>query len=441
VTYAEYARINAINWSTLREIGRSPLHYRYLLEHGRADTATLALGRAVHTAVLEPERFGLEYVVFGGPRRAGKEWEAFKTANEGVTILKADEYAEAVAMRDAVHRHKGAMSYLVGGAAEQTVTWTERINGMDLACKARPDYLGRAIADLKTSKDAGASAFGRTAARFGYHCQLAWYRRGVRAALGRELDMVLVAVESAAPYDVAVYRVTEDQMYAADDAINDLLLQVAACRRSDRWPGAQEEEGPLELPSWALDGDGDEELTSEVIEGDLAMPDYSVLYPSRFMKKEALESPKVIRITKVTATVLEGEKGAENKVVVAYKALDGEGEIVWCKTNAELTAHALGTRDYEKWVGRLLTIYNNPNVDLGGKKVGGIRVWGSPELTKAIKVEIKRPRRKKGEVYHLVPTDNKGKPVVPGGAVDDGMPQYDDNDAPPESFEPVGEVA
>ena len=161
------------------------------------------------------------------------------------------------------------------------------------------------------------------------------------------------------------------------------------------------------------------------------MAHFETLYPGRFMKKEALPSPKVIRITKVSATVLEGEKGAENKVVIAYKSADGDGEIVWCKTNAVLTSHILGD-DTDSWVGHLLTIHNNPNVDLGGKKVGGIRVWGSPELKKAMKIEVRRPRRKKSEIYHLVPTDKNGNTVVPAaGAGPEIESEPIDLDAPP----------
>jgi hypothetical protein len=171
------------------------------------------------------------------------------------------------------------------------------------------------------------------------------------------------------------------------------------------------------------------------------MADYETLYPGRFMKKEALEHPKVIRITKVTVIPLEGEKGVENKVVLSYKATDGDGEIVWCKTNAALTAHVLDERDYDKWVGRLITVYNNPHVTFGAKTVGGVRVYGSPEMKKPIKVEIKRPRRKKGEVYNLIPTNKKGEPVVPGASSApatsaDDMPVFDDNDGPPpESYD------
>lgn len=168
------------------------------------------------------------------------------------------------------------------------------------------------------------------------------------------------------------------------------------------------------------------------------MADYETLYPGRFLKKEVLAAPKVIRILAVTSTDLESESGAkEPKVVVKYKAADGEGEIVWCKTNAVLTAEALGTREYNEWVGKLITIYNNPNVDLKGKKVGGIRVFGSPEMKSAKKVSIKRPRRKNPEIYDLVPTDNKGKATTakkqeaaqtnePPPRTDDDAPVFDD---------------
>jgi hypothetical protein len=64
---------------------------------------------------------------------------------------------------------------------------------------------------------------------------------------------------------VAVYDIDDDAMYAADEEINELLGKVASCRASDRWPGAQEEPGPLRLPAWVVGSDEDDELTSEVI--------------------------------------------------------------------------------------------------------------------------------------------------------------------------------
>lgn len=158
------------------------------------------------------------------------------------------------------------------------------------------------------------------------------------------------------------------------------------------------------------------------------MADYEALYPGRFLKKEMLAAPKTIRIIDIVQTVLEGEKGAEAKVVLKYRDAAGEGEAVWCKTNAALTAIALNERDAEKWKGRLITIHNNPNVDLAGRKVGGIRVCGSPEMTKPQKVEIKRPRRKKPEVYELAPTGKKAAaPAETPAPVAEPVPAQDDD--------------
>lgn len=158
------------------------------------------------------------------------------------------------------------------------------------------------------------------------------------------------------------------------------------------------------------------------------MPSYKTLYPGKYMAKEALEAPKVIRITKITTTVLEGEKGPENKTILSYKAANGTGEIVWPKTNGALTAAALGEEDYDKWIGRLITIYSDPNVMLGNKKVGGIRVFGSPEMKEPMTVEITRPRRKKGDIYKLVPTNNKGEPIKVGRAPSTQAPTVIDPD-------------
>lgn len=160
------------------------------------------------------------------------------------------------------------------------------------------------------------------------------------------------------------------------------------------------------------------------------MPDWRVLYPGRFLQKETLAAPKVIRIVRVEHDQLEGEKGIETKTIVHYKAADGDGQIVWCKTNAALTEFALDEPDYGKWIGRLITIHHDPNVMLGKQKVGGTRVCGSPEMKAPKRVEIKRPRRKKGDMYELYPTDNKGARKVTSQAEPPPPPPLDEPELP-----------
>lgn len=138
---------------------------------------------------------------------------------------------------------------------------------------------------------------------------------------------------------------------------------------------------------------------------------FDELYPGRFLKGVTLKGQKTIRIISVGGEKLEGDDGKkEPKAILRYKDKDGEGEIVWCKTNAQLAAKVFGTPVIEQWAGRLITIAFDPDVRFGAEKKGGIRVVGSPDMTEPMTVEIKRPRRKKLEVHHLQPTGPRRQP-------------------------------
>ena len=154
------------------------------------------------------------------------------------------------------------------------------------------------------------------------------------------------------------------------------------------------------------------------------MPDFESLFPGRFLKKTDIPKPTTVRIVSVTSSegLLvtedddEGEKRKEKPkgiMCISYSAgslgtFQGS-EVILCKTNAALIAAALGERDFTKWAGHLITLYNCPSVRFGAARTGGIRVYGSPEMKKAITVEIKMPRRKKPEVYELVPTEKPSR--------------------------------
>jgi hypothetical protein len=252
---AAYEQIPAVNWTTLREMRRSPLHYRYRCDHPAEETAPMRLGRAVHAAVLEPERFARDYVVFDGPRRQGKAWEAFEAdaLAAGKEILKADEHAECLAIAAAVRAHPLAAQYLAEGRAEQTIAWVDTETG--LPCKGRVDWLCdvpgmAALVDLKTTAELDAYRLGASIARLGHHAQIAFYSRGLRA-LGLVQESKLIAVESEAPYDVALFAVAGDALTAGDEEVGQLLRRVAECREKNEWPGRYDAtEQELRLPPW-----------------------------------------------------------------------------------------------------------------------------------------------------------------------------------------------
>ncbi|MFO0253387.1 MAG: PD-(D/E)XK nuclease-like domain-containing protein [Betaproteobacteria bacterium] len=255
-----YFDATGANWSTLKHLRDSPMAYRHALLNPPADKTAFMVGRAVHTLVFEPETFDSAYAIWMKGDRRGKAWDAFTAEHKGLTILKAAEADECAAMATAVRQHPLVQPYLDGGVFEQPVFWTDPETG--IRCKAKPDWVlpeTRTVLDLKSARSIEARRFGTEAARMGYHLQLAHYRNGVRAAYGWEPKrLLLVAVEKAAPHDVAVFELGPDEAYVANQDVRDLLHQLKECTDSGRWPGRYTQEQALLLPAWITNSDDED---------------------------------------------------------------------------------------------------------------------------------------------------------------------------------------
>lgn len=254
----DYDAIDAVNYSTLKEFARSPKHYAHRLKTPRVETKSMFRGSAAHTAILEPEEFERRYVVFDGKTRRGKKWDAFLAENGAQAILKASEYAVAMAFRDAVRGDPVAQPYLVGGERELTLVWIDPETGVK--CKGRLDYVTRDgdIIDVKTTKDASPFWFSRDAAKYKYHVQGALYGDGYEVLTGHTPTMRLIAVEAAEPRDVVVYRMGDPVLGPGRDAYRKWLKTMLECRQEKRWPGYSNGfEVELTLPPWELPDEGD----------------------------------------------------------------------------------------------------------------------------------------------------------------------------------------
>jgi hypothetical protein len=256
----KYLRIPAVNWSTLKEMQRSALHYAHRKENPREDSSGLARGRAVHTAVLEPELFSKEYVVYEGKTRQGNAWKAFKEAYSDKTILKTDEYDKAWRCATRILKHPEAKAIMRDCAYEKTFTWTDPKTG--LKCKCRVDGIGSVLFDLKTTSDCDARMFGRIAARLLYHGQLAMYGDGAK----HTGETFIVAAEAEPPFDVAVFQLGEDEIAIGQELYQGLLQQVAGCEKSGDWPGRYPMRERLVLPRYVYGTDDEEGGTYEVLQ-------------------------------------------------------------------------------------------------------------------------------------------------------------------------------
>lgn len=257
-----YAEIPAINWSTLKVIGKSPRHYQHALTTPRTDTPALSFGRIVHCAVFEPLEMPRRYVV--APEcdkrttKCKKAWAAFVAANAGREIVDRDDYDRALLVGEAVRAHPVAASYLAAGVAESVCQWTDADTG--LRCKGRRDWVSTsrpAIVDLKTARDLSPRAFAAAVARYEYDAQLAFYGEGERVTTRQinPLPLVIIGVESVAPYDVGVFVLDDEATWRGMAIWRAYLKTLKQCRESGQWPGQYPAAVSLSLPMWAFPSD------------------------------------------------------------------------------------------------------------------------------------------------------------------------------------------
>lgn len=256
----DYFELEAVNYSTLKEFAKSPLHYHHRLTAPRKSTKPMQRGTLTHTAILEPDRLPIDFAVFDGERR-GNVWKDYKEANAGRDIVTVPEYQVALRMRDAVRADPVAGPLVTGGDREAVIVWRDAASG--ILCKGRPDLIRpeHVIVDLKTAANVRHFEFSKAVANYQYHVQAAMYSDGYERVTLKAPRYVIVAVESAEPYDVVVYELGDDVLGPGRDEYHRYLSQLKECRETDRWPGyAGGLAMPLQLPRWALtDDDNDVE--------------------------------------------------------------------------------------------------------------------------------------------------------------------------------------
>jgi len=281
------------NWSTMKNIGRTPKKYKYRKDNPSKRTPAMAFGNLFHTVVLEPHLLDKRYTPFPetGPGKkwivppktydakwsmnAGfcKEWVLGMEAKGLIPFKQKDiNYAKAMArelrdLEDAQEILEGADGY------EVSCFWVNEKYG--LPCKCKLDILNTGqIGDLKKITASGGGAewqsFCRTARNLEYYGQAAFYRDGVNAVYAHlkiplpELQSFRwLVVEDEPPYDTAIYEILDTprsatyQWFEAGRELYQLYLgQIELYRGQDKYPShnvgpsLKTEKMDLEIPDW-----------------------------------------------------------------------------------------------------------------------------------------------------------------------------------------------
>lgn len=245
--------------SALDLVRRSAAHYKAWIDGAKEDEETdaFAFGKAFHCAILEPDRFAVDYVVepaFGDCRKKEPKAnrDAWREENKGRIWLANEDAAACDGMAASIRRHPVASKLLSDGRSEVTARWRDSETGID--CKARGDFYREShsmLVDVKSSVDASKEVFAKAAANYGYHRQHAFYADGFAAA-GAPIDaFVFVVVEKTAPYAIATYELTPDDIAKGRASIRRSLVTLAECLDTGVYGAYPEETQSLVLPSWA----------------------------------------------------------------------------------------------------------------------------------------------------------------------------------------------
>lgn len=267
-----HADKSRISKSGLDLIEKSPAHYYYkYLDPNRKPEPQkewMVTGNAVGTAITQPDEFKSIYTVLndieickeiGGkrPRTTNKYEEWLKTEMEslkGKIILPPEDFDKCIAMRDSIHRHKACKMLLAKGQAERTFYFKDEFTGV--ACRVRPDHLNDFmgyLVDVKTTEDASPEGFGRSAFRYRYDVQDAFYTDGVKPSGFKPKGFVLICVEKEPPHIAAAYIVPPDLETMGRQKYKGNLLTYAECLKTGVWPGYEDElVDTLRFPGYAF---------------------------------------------------------------------------------------------------------------------------------------------------------------------------------------------
>lgn len=251
MNFKTYLALPRLSNSSLQYLAKSPLHFKHMKENPVQETDAMIIGRAVHSSILTPELFAAEYVKAPDcdkRTKAGKEeWEAFCVANSGKEVLKADQYDECVAISKSVLSSPKIRNMLAKGQAEQTYLY--EVDGVEM--KSRFDFdSDEFIVDVKTTKSAFVDSFSKDFVNYGYDLQFGLYQYAKFLKTGKNVPVIILAVEKEAPYDYSVFKVPEAMLENGLRKAKKLIALYKSCCEKNEWPGMDKSVQELIIPSW-----------------------------------------------------------------------------------------------------------------------------------------------------------------------------------------------
>jgi hypothetical protein len=252
---------SAVSQGALKQIETSPAHFfahwakPYDPRAGQ-DSDILRVGTWLHTALLEPKKYGeaIARPNFGDGRlketkEAKKQFALSLPA--GAVIIDVDDKRRVEAMAMEVLSKPEARQLIEAARKEVTVFWDD--DATRVMRRARLDLVaGRVIGDLKTTECARADEWSKSLHRNDYDFQAGQYEQAFQAVeKARPDEFMHIVVERNEPYQCAVYRLASPARARGHARVDAAMRTLRACIESGRWPGYPDGIATADLPGYA----------------------------------------------------------------------------------------------------------------------------------------------------------------------------------------------
>ena len=243
-----YDAFEALNYSGSKKILISPQHFLHARTE-KFDSPAMKLGRAVHSAILEPELFLKNFAVVPKIDRRTKEgkekWAELEKELEGKEILTEEDHATV----KEIERKVIALKLKQNIAFEHTELKVAFSLSNGICLKSSFDAVGEDgyIYDIKTTDDASPRAFLRSVRNFDYHLQAAFYSYVFFFCYGQmPKGFRFIAVEKEGP-GIAIYELGKNALNEGRELMNLAVEIYSNAISTGDWPGLPEDPQVLDF--------------------------------------------------------------------------------------------------------------------------------------------------------------------------------------------------
>jgi len=250
---------------------------RWLLGHGEKDTPATEFGTLVDCLALQPDSFDHDFIVHPSTYQDGKTGEAKKwtmTVNyckdwkksnaAGKQVVSPDDYEAADKAIERLLEDKETQELLDESTPQVLVMgeYNDPETGIVVPVKGLIDMVppikhplfGKALADLKTARDAHPEKWERVVWDRGYHVQGSLYLDLYTAATGEDrVSFLHLIVENEPPFEPGRRVLSSEFLDLGRMKYMGALRDYCQCLKENHWPGYERAAKCLPtLPGWQL---------------------------------------------------------------------------------------------------------------------------------------------------------------------------------------------